>query len=214
MVFNSPCLTDKKELAIPRQTITGKEFSNPLMVGSLPKTISAKVSTAADLAFINQHNMVAYLEKSDENAEFHQIVDFLSTCSINYALLLLKQIHAIVDGKAVVISKSSVRNDLLFEIMRMCMRTRSQARNRNRRQQQLTTVIVEEPEFPMGYEAPITERHPTTFGPEIKTKTNNQSKEPSLLKRQDKFCLPSRLAKEKILEKDDMPSFKVYGYFP
>ncbi|GJY88477.1 hypothetical protein Tco_0503105, partial [Tanacetum coccineum] len=30
------------------------------------------------------------------------------------------------------------------------MRTRSQARNRNRRQQQLTTVIVEEPEFPMA----------------------------------------------------------------
>ncbi|GKC09200.1 reverse transcriptase domain-containing protein [Tanacetum coccineum] len=32
----------------------------------------------------------------------------------------------------------------------LCMRTRSQARNRNRRQQQLTTVIVEEPEFPMA----------------------------------------------------------------
>ncbi|GJZ67073.1 reverse transcriptase domain-containing protein [Tanacetum coccineum] len=31
-----------------------------------------------------------------------------------------------------------------------CMRTRSQARNQNRRQQQLTTVIVEEPEFPMA----------------------------------------------------------------
>ncbi|GJS12050.1 reverse transcriptase domain-containing protein [Tanacetum coccineum] len=31
-----------------------------------------------------------------------------------------------------------------------CMRTRSQVRNRNRRQQQLTTVIVEEPEFPMA----------------------------------------------------------------
>ncbi|GJS81091.1 reverse transcriptase domain-containing protein, partial [Tanacetum coccineum] len=31
-----------------------------------------------------------------------------------------------------------------------CMRTRSQARNRNRRQQQLTTVIVEEPEIPMA----------------------------------------------------------------
>ncbi|GKB29348.1 hypothetical protein Tco_0868749 [Tanacetum coccineum] len=30
------------------------------------------------------------------------------------------------------------------------MRTRSQARIRNRRQQQLTTVIVEEPEFPMA----------------------------------------------------------------
>ncbi|GJS22748.1 hypothetical protein Tco_0451380 [Tanacetum coccineum] len=57
----------------------------------------------ADLAFVNQHNMVAYLEKSDENAEFHQIVDFLSTCSINYALT------------AVVISESTVRNDLLFD---------------------------------------------------------------------------------------------------
>ncbi|GKC33494.1 hypothetical protein Tco_1045878 [Tanacetum coccineum] len=31
-----------------------------------------------------------------------------------------------------------------------CMRTRSQARNQNRRQQQITTVIVEEPEFPMA----------------------------------------------------------------
>ncbi|GJX56576.1 reverse transcriptase domain-containing protein, partial [Tanacetum coccineum] len=31
-----------------------------------------------------------------------------------------------------------------------CMRTRSQTRNRNRRQQQLTTVIVEEPEIPMA----------------------------------------------------------------
>ncbi|GJY53508.1 reverse transcriptase domain-containing protein [Tanacetum coccineum] len=32
----------------------------------------------------------------------------------------------------------------------LCMRTRSQARNRNRRQQQITTVIVEEPEIPMA----------------------------------------------------------------
>ncbi|GKB86202.1 ribonuclease H-like domain-containing protein [Tanacetum coccineum] len=111
-------LQDKKELTIPGQTATGKEFSNPLMAGSLPKTITC-------------------LEKSDENAEFHQIVDFLSTCSINYALTVsptiyasyieqfwntatskiinfVKQIHAIVDGKAVVISESSVRSDLLF----------------------------------------------------------------------------------------------------
>nr|GEU64882.1 hypothetical protein [Tanacetum cinerariifolium] len=81
--------------------------------------------------------MVAYLEKTKENAEFHQIVDFLSTCSINYALTIsltiyasyieqfwntaisktinsVKQIHAIIDGKAVVISESSVRSDLLF----------------------------------------------------------------------------------------------------
>nr|GEX88602.1 retrotransposon protein, putative, Ty1-copia subclass [Tanacetum cinerariifolium] len=82
--------------------------------------------------------MVAYLEKSDDNTKFHQIVDFLCSCSINYALTISptiyasyieqfyniassktinyeKNIHAIVDGKAVVISESSVRSDLLFD---------------------------------------------------------------------------------------------------
>nr|GEW95135.1 hypothetical protein [Tanacetum cinerariifolium] len=34
----------------------------------------------------DQHNMVACLEKSDDNTEFHHIVDFLSSCSITYAL--------------------------------------------------------------------------------------------------------------------------------
>nr|GEY57075.1 retrotransposon protein, putative, Ty1-copia subclass [Tanacetum cinerariifolium] len=82
--------------------------------------------------------MVAYLEKSDDNTKFHQIVYFLSSCTINYALTIsptiyasyieqfwniassktinyVKKIHAIVDGKAVVISESSVRSDLLFD---------------------------------------------------------------------------------------------------
>ncbi|GKD89306.1 hypothetical protein Tco_1364813 [Tanacetum coccineum] len=48
MVINSPCLTDKKELAIPGQTTTGKELSNPLMAGSLPKTIWALTSVTDD----------------------------------------------------------------------------------------------------------------------------------------------------------------------
>nr|GEU85323.1 hypothetical protein [Tanacetum cinerariifolium] len=75
--------------------------------------------------------------QTEENAEFHQIVDFLSTCLINYALTVsptiyasyieqfwnaaisktvnsVKQMHVIVDGKAVVILESSVRSDLLF----------------------------------------------------------------------------------------------------
>ncbi|GJR30403.1 hypothetical protein Tco_1106635 [Tanacetum coccineum] len=76
-----------------------------------------------------------------KNVKFHQIVDFLSTCLINYALTVsptiyasyieqfwntatskivnsVKQIHAIVDGKAVVILESSMICDLLFN-MRM-----------------------------------------------------------------------------------------------
>ncbi|GJZ69452.1 hypothetical protein Tco_0633002 [Tanacetum coccineum] len=71
MVINSPCLTDKKELAIPGQTTTGKEFSNPLM---------AVFGNTAILKTVNS----------------------------------VSKIHAIVDGKVVVISESSVRSDLLF----------------------------------------------------------------------------------------------------
>nr|GEU87288.1 hypothetical protein [Tanacetum cinerariifolium] len=64
----------------------------------------------ADLAFAPQHNMIAYLEKTEGNAEFHQILDFLTSSSIYHALI----IQAIVDGKTVVIIESSVRRDLLF----------------------------------------------------------------------------------------------------
>ncbi|GKB43398.1 hypothetical protein Tco_0888340, partial [Tanacetum coccineum] len=53
MVINSPCLTDKKELAIPKQTTTGKEFSNSLMVGSLPKTICAKAVVISESSVRN-----------------------------------------------------------------------------------------------------------------------------------------------------------------
>ncbi|GJW10041.1 hypothetical protein Tco_1575868, partial [Tanacetum coccineum] len=81
--------------------------------------------------------MVACLERTKENAEFHQIVDFLTTSSIHYTLTVsptiyasyieqfwntanyqtvndVKQNLATVDGKIVVISKSSVRSDLHF----------------------------------------------------------------------------------------------------
>ncbi|GJV71549.1 hypothetical protein Tco_1491544 [Tanacetum coccineum] len=63
----------------------------------------------ADLQFVDQHNMVAFLERSDENDLSIQTdsVDFLTTSSIHYAL-------TIIDGKIVVISESSVRSDLYF----------------------------------------------------------------------------------------------------
>ncbi|GKA44222.1 hypothetical protein Tco_0736946 [Tanacetum coccineum] len=81
--------------------------------------------------------MVTCLEKTDGNAEFHEIVDFLTSSSIHYALTVsptiyasyieqfwntatsqtvndVKQIHAIVDSKAVVVTEASVRSSLLF----------------------------------------------------------------------------------------------------
>ncbi|GKE03769.1 hypothetical protein Tco_1395787 [Tanacetum coccineum] len=70
--------------------------------------------------------MVDYLEKNDGNADFHQILDFLT--SVRSILLSYieqfwntsslktinseKQIHAKVDDKVVVVSESSVRRDL------------------------------------------------------------------------------------------------------
>ncbi|GKE36990.1 hypothetical protein Tco_1460395 [Tanacetum coccineum] len=60
---------------------------------------------------VDQHNMVACLEKSEGNDDFHEIVDFLTASIIHYALT---QIHATIDGKTIVISESSVMSDLHF----------------------------------------------------------------------------------------------------
>ncbi|GJZ10714.1 hypothetical protein Tco_0545473, partial [Tanacetum coccineum] len=39
-----------------------------------------------DLTFADSHNMVAYLEKLEANADFAEIVDFLNASPIRYAL--------------------------------------------------------------------------------------------------------------------------------
>ncbi|GJU41045.1 hypothetical protein Tco_1194002 [Tanacetum coccineum] len=62
----------------------------------------------AELEFVDQHNMVACLEKTGGNSEFHEIVDFLT--SVNDE----KQIHATVDSKAVVVTEASIRSSLLL----------------------------------------------------------------------------------------------------
>ncbi|GJZ42269.1 hypothetical protein Tco_0589155 [Tanacetum coccineum] len=91
----------------------------------------------ADLIFADSYNMVAYLEKSKDNADFAEIVDFLNASPIRYALTVSltvyvsyieqfrstakiktvnneTQIRAKVDGKTIVITESSVRRDLHF----------------------------------------------------------------------------------------------------
>ncbi|GJT29229.1 hypothetical protein Tco_0909504 [Tanacetum coccineum] len=91
----------------------------------------------ATLVSCPKHNMVACLEKTEQNAQFHEIVDFLTQSSIYYSLTisptfstsLIKQfwntvtsktvndvsyIKAKVAGKTVSISETSIRRDLLF----------------------------------------------------------------------------------------------------
>ncbi|GJV27404.1 hypothetical protein Tco_1383852 [Tanacetum coccineum] len=82
--------------------------------------------------------MVAYLEKTDGNTDFHEIIDFLTRSSIHYALTVspvvsttfveqfwmsakskiinnVRYITAKVAGKPVNISEASIRSDLLFD---------------------------------------------------------------------------------------------------
>ncbi|GJX50112.1 hypothetical protein Tco_0276957 [Tanacetum coccineum] len=85
-----------------------------------------------------KHNMVAYLEKTNGNVEFHEIIDFLTRSSIHYALTVspvisttfveqfwtsaksqtinnVRYINANIAGKPVTISEASIRSDLCFD---------------------------------------------------------------------------------------------------
>ncbi|GKC19570.1 hypothetical protein Tco_1021720 [Tanacetum coccineum] len=82
--------------------------------------------------------MVAYLEKTEGNTEFHEVIDFLKRSSIYYALTVspvvsttfieqfwksakskiidnVRHITAKVAGKPVTISEASIRSSLLFD---------------------------------------------------------------------------------------------------
>ncbi|GKD84204.1 hypothetical protein Tco_1351043 [Tanacetum coccineum] len=92
----------------------------------------------ANLKFANTHNMVAFLSKPAESDGFEQIVDFLNAQPIRYALTVNPtiyiscieqlwstsvvktinrevQLHALVNGKKIIISEASVRRDLKLE---------------------------------------------------------------------------------------------------
>nr|GEW85466.1 COP1-interacting protein 7-like [Tanacetum cinerariifolium] len=62
MVINSPCLTDKKKLAIPGQIETSKELSNPLMAGSLPKTTLPTQLTTLKIKTVNDVRLQALID--------------------------------------------------------------------------------------------------------------------------------------------------------
>ncbi|GJT44728.1 hypothetical protein Tco_0953443 [Tanacetum coccineum] len=63
------------------------------------------------LQFANTHNLVAFLSKPAESEGFEQIVDFLNTHIIKYALTL----QALVDGKKIVITKATIKRVLQLE---------------------------------------------------------------------------------------------------
>ena len=88
------------------------------------------------LNFVQRHNQLAFLEKSEDNASFHQVVDFLNNSYIRFALLVNptiyenqilqfwqsakiktsengeQRIKAKVDGKHLTLTESSIRRHL------------------------------------------------------------------------------------------------------
>ncbi|GJU46484.1 hypothetical protein Tco_1203750 [Tanacetum coccineum] len=92
----------------------------------------------ANIRTCNKHNMIACVEKTAQNADFYQIIDFLTGCSINYSLLVdpdligpwlqqfwatatlqvindVPHIRAKVAGKKILVSEATIRADLLFD---------------------------------------------------------------------------------------------------
>ncbi|GKA29939.1 hypothetical protein Tco_0716184 [Tanacetum coccineum] len=89
------------------------------------------------LKFAETHNIVAFLEKSAESEGFEQIIDFLNASTIRYAITVNPtvyvscvdqfwstgvvkknngeaEIHALIDGKKIVVSEATIRNVLHF----------------------------------------------------------------------------------------------------
>ncbi|GJY35562.1 hypothetical protein Tco_0420940 [Tanacetum coccineum] len=86
--------------------------------------------------FAETHNLVAFLEKPKESNGFEEIIDFLNTSSVPYALTVNatiyttyiepfwtsantvngeRQIQALVDKKKVIITETSIRSDLKLD---------------------------------------------------------------------------------------------------
>ncbi|GJZ50070.1 putative ribonuclease H-like domain-containing protein [Tanacetum coccineum] len=104
---------------------------------SLTDDLSLLINMAA-LESCPKHNMIAYLEKTEGNVEFHEVIDFLRRSYIYHALTVspivsttfveqfwtsaksktinnVRHITAKVAGKVVSISEASIRTDLIFD---------------------------------------------------------------------------------------------------
>nr|GEU80989.1 hypothetical protein [Tanacetum cinerariifolium] len=88
-------------------SVTFKKYQYIDTQGRLNNFIMAK------LAFCDYHNMVAILENTEHNTDFHQIVDFLEASHIRIETTNQEtKILATVDGKPRTIFESSVRRHL------------------------------------------------------------------------------------------------------
>nr|GEU48807.1 hypothetical protein [Tanacetum cinerariifolium] len=121
------------ELASLKQTALGKDISNPLMAGSLPKTIWHLITAVSYELKLFGLTKVAAVNLM--LLGFDQIMDFLNAHTIHYALVVnltiyvscikqfwatatlkkvndVVQLRALIDGKKVVVTEDVIRIDL------------------------------------------------------------------------------------------------------
>nr|GFD28528.1 hypothetical protein [Tanacetum cinerariifolium] len=119
------------------QTLSYKVSYYKPYIQFLPSHYHPKL-TMANLTFADTHNMVAYLSKSDASASFDQVVDFLNTQDIQYALMVnptiyvscIKQfwatvsikkvndvvkLRSLINGKRVVVTEDIIRQALCLD---------------------------------------------------------------------------------------------------
>ncbi|GJW16144.1 hypothetical protein Tco_0020277, partial [Tanacetum coccineum] len=117
--------------------ISSTDILNLQALISLTDDLSLRSNMAA-LESCPKHNMIANLEKTEGNVEFHEVIDFLQRSYISHALTVspvvsttfveqfwtsaksktinnVRHITAKVAGKLVSITEASIRTDLLFD---------------------------------------------------------------------------------------------------
>ncbi|GKA49025.1 hypothetical protein Tco_0741983, partial [Tanacetum coccineum] len=111
MVISSPCLIDNKELTSPEQTAPGKDFSNPLIVDSLLKTIWSSMHHV----FTMKHwlSPKATALKPDVCVSF--IKQFWRSAEVSTAENGEVKITATIDGHSMTITEGSLRRHLKLD---------------------------------------------------------------------------------------------------
>ncbi|GKB30963.1 hypothetical protein Tco_0870364 [Tanacetum coccineum] len=111
----------------------------------------------ADLTFADSHNMVAYLEKLEDNADFAETVDFLNASPIRYALTSSRPTTLVVDETVHEERGDSVERAATIAT---CLDAKQGSGNINRTQ---STIIPNDP-FPQGISSGGSPRRQDTMG--------------------------------------------------
>ncbi|GJS44734.1 reverse transcriptase domain-containing protein [Tanacetum coccineum] len=99
------------------------------------------ITTMAVLESYPKHNMVAYLEKTDGNAEFHDIIDFLTCSSIHHALTVSPVVSTTFVEQLWTSAKSKIINNVRLITAKVACKLGVYPRN-IKRNKQLANVPV------------------------------------------------------------------------